>query len=95
MCWDLQSPHDLRTIKYFGYKLDRDQARKRLGWLVNVAINRKAGIPDSGRRKRDPEYLIQLRRDCSCIRNWLNHRRRFYSLETPEMRERYGHLVAS
>jgi hypothetical protein len=28
------------------------------------------------------------------VRNWINHRRRFYSLETPEIRERYGPLVA-
>ena len=94
MCWDLWSPHDLRTIKYFDYKLHREQARNRLGWLVNVAINRKAGIPDDGRRKRDPDYQIRLRRDCAYIRNWLNHWMRFYSLETPEMRKRYEHLVA-
>jgi hypothetical protein len=47
------------------------------------------------RRGRDPDYQIRLRSDCVCVRNWINHRRRFYSLETPEMRERYGHLVAS
>jgi hypothetical protein len=93
-CWDLQSNHDFAAVKYFGYKPDREQARTRLGWLVNVAINRKAGIPDSGRRKRDPDYQIRLRRDCVYIRNWLNHRMRFYSLETPEMRQRYGHLIA-
>lgn len=27
-------------------ELDKPQARKKLQWLINVAINRKAGIPD-------------------------------------------------
>jgi hypothetical protein len=84
----------LRDALFFGQTMDRDETRRWLGHIVNVAINRKAGIPDSGRRKRDPAYQIQLRRDCAYIRKWLNHRLRFYSLETPEMRRRYGHLVA-
>ena len=55
----------------------RDETRRWLGYIVNMAINRKAGIPDEGRRKRDPDYQIRLLRDCVYIRNWLNHRQRF------------------
>jgi hypothetical protein len=83
-----------RDALFLGQTMDRDETRRWLGYIVNMAINRKAGIPDEGRRKRDPDYQIRLRRDCAYIRNWLNHRMRFYSLETPEMRKRYGHLVA-
>jgi len=86
--------HSLRDALFWGGTTNRDETRRWLGYIVNMAINRKAGIPDQGRRKRDPDYQVRLRRDCVYIRNWLNHRQRFYSLETPEMRKRYGHLAA-
>jgi hypothetical protein len=76
-----------------GQTMDRDETRRWLGYIVNIAINRKAGIPDWGCRKRDPEYQIRLRRDCVDVRNWVNHRMRFYSLETAEIRKRFGDMV--
>jgi hypothetical protein len=67
--------------------------RYRVSWLINVAINRRAGIPDVACRKQEDHYQTQQWRDCKAIRNWVNHRIRIYGLETPELRRRYEHLI--
>jgi hypothetical protein len=65
-----------------------------LMWLINVAINRRAGAPDMACRKQDSDYWWALQRDCQRIRAWANRRARVYSLETPELRKRYKHLCS-
>jgi hypothetical protein len=76
----------------------RDGARARLGFLVNTAINRKAGEPDARCRKQETAYLTKVRRDCEGVRDAVNHRRRAWGLngrrwETDEIQARYGHLL--
>jgi hypothetical protein len=82
--WLLQIKAGRRTVSPPG----------KLIWFINVAINRKAGIPDVACRKQDSDYWWALQRDCQRIRAWANRRARVYSLETPELRKRYKHLCS-
>ena len=54
--------------------LTKGQARRRLRFLVNTAINRKAGVPDVACRKQDADYQAGLRRDCNRVRDRVNRR---------------------
>jgi hypothetical protein len=65
----------------------------RLAYLVNVAINRKAGISDVACRKQDPDYQARLRRDAWRLRD-IARRVRVYQFETPEVRDRFSHLLS-
>lgn len=84
----------VRDAQFYGGEMDRIQCRSWLKHIVNVAINRKAGIRDVACRKQQDDYYWQLRRDCYAVRAWLNHRVRFYGLETPELRRHYGHMIS-
>lgn len=75
--------------------LTRGEARRRLASLVNVAINRKAGIPDAAHRKQRPEYQVALWRDCRAVRDRVNRRVVVRRFETAEIRRRYGHLLTT
>ena len=79
----------------WGGRLKRHELERELAHYVNTAINRRAGIRDEGSRKRSEEYQFKLFTDCRRIRGHFNNRIRFYELETPEMRKRYGHLVST
>lgn len=80
----------------YGNAMTQAQARRRLSFLVNLAINRKAGIPD-------PEDDIELWRDCQLAQHlvhrnnpsglqwrWTNMRR----FRTRWIQKRYGHLLS-
>jgi len=63
-------------------------------WLVNVAINRKAGIPDVACRKQESDYQASLYRDAARLMAITRNRVRHYQFETAEIRGRFGHLLS-
>lgn len=80
-----------------GNSLTKDQARRRLAFLINVALNRKAGI-DGTERPID----IELWRDCQLVQHlihrnnpsglqWRWHNMRKF--RTDRIQKRYGHLL--
>jgi hypothetical protein len=79
----------------FWSDMTKEQVRRRLGFLVNTAINRKVGIPD-------PESDIELWRDCQLVQH-LIHRNNPSGLQwrwtnmkkfrTSRIQKRYGHLL--
>ena len=87
-CLDPEGP------RYAAKRMTREDAAERLGFLVNVAINRKAGIPDVPGRKHETDYQTRLARDCRAVRDIVTRRLRVYQFETAEVRERFGHLLA-
>lgn len=50
--------------------MDKNHAKHRLKFLINMAINRKAGIPDVVGRKQSSDYQRDLYYDCQQIRHW-------------------------
>lgn len=82
----------------WGRTLTKPDAERRLAFLVNVAINRKAGIPDVAGRKQESDYQTDLWRDHDELRRhrrerlvpWGLNGRRF---RTPEVQRRFGHLL--
>lgn len=87
--------HEMRDpVSGWGFYLDKAAARRKLSHLIDVAINRKAGIPDVPvGRKFDPDYVTRVWRDCYRVRD-MAKRIRHYSLETPELTRRFGHLLS-
>lgn len=86
-CYEMADP-----IGGWGHYLTQPQARHKLTWLINMAINRKAGIPDEPSRKYGPDYQRGLLQDA----NQLNSPRlRIYFLNTPELRRRFSHRLVS
>jgi len=83
--------HEMRDpIAGYGFYLTKPEARHKLTWLINVAINRKAGLAGRPFRKHEPDYQRGLRQDATR----LNHPRlRIYSLTTPELRARFAHRL--
>lgn len=71
--------------------MDKAEARRRLSKMIHVAINRKAGVPQS--RKWSYEYQIGVYRDQQRLRD-IGSRVRVYQFETADMRRRFGHLLA-
>ena len=49
-CTSTAHVRSLRDALFWGGTMNRDETRRWLGYIVNMAINRKAGIPDDGRR---------------------------------------------
>lgn len=78
----------------WGGTLTKGQARSRLDFLVQTAINRKAGIPDRAGRKQAYEYEVRLRRDAQRLVD-VHARIRVYQFETPELQSRFRHLLAT
>ena len=91
----IRSPYKRMRDPIAGWEryLDRQEAQHELRWLINIAINRKAGIPDE--TAQQAHYYMLLCRDRNRLVQWLNKRVRFYCFETDLMRRRYGHLVSS
>lgn len=75
--------------------LHKEEARRRHKFLIDAAINRKAGIPDVACRKQDPDYWRALCRDCRRVRDKVNHRVVVRQFETPEIRRRFGQLLTT
>jgi hypothetical protein len=75
-------------------ELTKEQAKKRLLWLINIAINRKAGVPDCPSRKYSDMYQTDLRRDYNSLIDIKNRIivRRF---NLSEMNKRFGHLLTT
>lgn len=70
--------------------IDKSQAKHRLAYLINVAINRKAGIPDVVGRKQTSDYQRDLWADCRDVNEWRRSNARWnkrprYRLRTPEI----------
>lgn len=86
-CRDLTNDHR-------GYEMDRSQCRAWLGYLVNTAINRKAGIPDTKGRKQESDWQWAARRDQRKLHDKIRHHVRVYQWETRKVRERFSHLLA-
>jgi hypothetical protein len=81
-------------------RLDKPAAQRKLTWLVNVAVNRKAGMPDvplnhrgKPARRALSEHQIHLRRDFYRLQD-MAKRIRVYQFETPEVQQRFGHRLA-
>ncbi len=76
----------------WGIYYTKEQARHRLNFLIENAINRKAGIPDQTQDERDE--FIRLWRDSRRIQEIRVNRIRHYQFETDLARKRFGHLLA-
>lgn len=81
-------------INEFGFYFTRPEAKKKLHWLVQMAINRKAGIPDRRGRKDDPDYQIKLYRDQQRLKD-IARNIRVYQFETREVKKRFSHLLSN
>lgn len=73
--------------------MTKDEARRKLHLLLDMAINRKGGLTESTRKRLD-EYQVRLWRDASRLRD-IRRRTRVYQFETQEIRERCSHLLSS
>lgn len=62
--------------------------------IINNAINARGGIEFKG-RKFDDDYQVNLRRDKQLLEQIRNTRIRVYQFNTPEIKARFGHLLAS
>jgi hypothetical protein len=78
----------------FPERMDKEQTRRRVAFLINTAINRKAGIPDRIGRKQSTDYQASLYRDCRAVRDRINRRVIVRQFETAEIRQRYSHLLS-
>jgi hypothetical protein len=82
----------------WGYgTINKDQARHRLKFLINVAVNRKAGIPDEVGRKQSRNYQIDLWYDSNDIKRWRQARivpagLRPGKFRIAEIQKRCGHI---
>ena len=92
-CYDLEDSPRHRAFNHWDSRLDRQAAQRRLSMLINVAINRKAGIPDVACRKQESDYQTHLRRDQRRLQD-IRRRIRHYQFETAEVRRRFGHLLS-
>jgi hypothetical protein len=75
-------------------ELTKAEARRRLHYLLEVAINRRGGIPDERGRKQASEYRLRLYRDSQRLKN-IARRIRVYQFETKDVRQRFAHLLSS
>ena len=87
------------AMDWAGSDLTADQFNRKMRGYLDARINLRGGQMSLGgpllARKGTAEYQISLWRDCRAVRDILTRRLRVYQLETPEMRKRYGHLLAS
>jgi hypothetical protein len=100
-CREMRDPYEVAEWRDGASRLDKPAAQRKLSWLVHVAINRKAGIPDAPMnhkgtyaRKHLPGYQTDLRRDVYRLQD-IRRRVRVYQLSTPELAARFGHLLSS
>jgi hypothetical protein len=74
--------------------MSHHQVKRRLPFLLHVAINRRAGIPDVACRKQESDYQVGLYRDSWRLRD-IARRVRVYQFESQEVRRRCAHLLSS
>lgn len=87
---DKERAHDPMGHPYDRNIITKAEARHTLTWLINVAINRKAGIPDVVGRKQDSDYQRGLRQDKDRANTPRLIVRRF---TTPELNQRLQHRL--
>lgn len=75
-------------------RLSQAQARRKRDFLIHVAINRRAGLPDEPFKRGEADYMWRAWRDQQNLHYILTTRLRVYQFETHEVRRRYGHLLA-
>lgn len=77
-----------------GDVMDKEDAKRRLGKLIDVAINRKAGIPDL--TPKEEERLADYAHDARTISDYLTRRIRHTGsrnlLRTPELKAKYPYI---
>ena len=77
-----------------GQVMDKEDAKTRLRKLIDVAINRKAGIPDL--TPKEDQRLADYAHDARVINDYLTRRIRHTGsrnlLRTPEMKAKYPHI---
>lgn len=73
-------------------RVDREQWVREKRKALNARINHRGASRPRGRKHTDL-YQTQLLRDCRAIRDNLSARITVHYLGTPEMRQRYGHLL--
>lgn len=84
----LASPYrEMRDPYAWGVYLTKAQARWKLTRLINMAVNRRAGIPDCPSRKHHHDYQRHLRLDANDLNT---PRLRLYRLRTRELRRRFA-----
>ena len=92
----LKSNYNKMIDPYSGwtkYELNKIQAKKKLEYLIHVAINRKAGIPDTPKgRKYSENYQLDLRRDYNKLKD-IKNRIIVRSFNLPEINKRFSHLL--
>lgn len=81
---------EMRDPYTWGVYLTKPEARRRLTWLINVAVNRRAGIPDCPSRKHTYDYQRYLRLDANDLNT---PRLRIYFVRTPELAIRFAHRI--
>ena len=92
----LKSNYNKMIDPYSGwtkYELNKIQAKKKLEYLIHVAINRKAGILDTPKgRKYSESYQIDLRRDYNKLKD-IKNRIIVRNFNLPEINKRFSHLL--
>lgn len=80
-------------VSWAGRDLDAHGWRREVRRALDRRINERGGLDQTG-RKWDERYQVGLERDARALRDRLMRRVRVYQFETPELRERFGHLLA-
>jgi hypothetical protein len=83
---------EAKDPQQWGFYLNKSQARRRLYWLIDIAINRKAGI-ECKDRCCDPLIWVGWLRDRQRLRE-IGRRIRIYQFETEEVKKRFSHLLS-
>jgi len=86
---DCERMRDPTQPRWLADELDKAAARRKLAWLVDVAVNRKAGVPDSCGRRDTAEHRARLSRD----KRRAEARQYVARFETPEANARLAHRV--
>ena len=88
-CKEMRDPY----AGWTGFRLTKTQAKQKLSWLVETAINRKAGLPDP-----DRALDIKQRRDQRILHDMMSRPRRHWpgitSFETRQAQCRFGRALA-
>jgi hypothetical protein len=84
--------HEAKDPQQWGSYMNKAQAGRRLHWLIDVAINRKAGV-ECKERCCDPLTWIGWRRDQQRLQD-IHRRIRVYQFETEEVKTRFSHLLS-
>jgi hypothetical protein len=84
---------EARILGEWGMYMNREEARRRLMHMLDVAINRRGRLPEKRGRKDDYDYQIHPRRDRDRLRQ-IHSRIIVRQFETVEVRSRFAHLLS-